>query len=474
MFERLPLNHHVTITEGVDRYTAVPFNESKSYHGVPSTPVEQGLFSPFETWLVDPISAPAFALPDIHGKTYSLSNFRGHPLALVFWSKGCLKSLKYLQNLEAVRQLWERHDLRLLTLQVNSPDVASRSTQFAETGRFQFLTLRADDSTINIYNIFHRYLFERHLDMTLPTTFLLNADGEVIKLYSGVLDPSGILNDLASAPTTRDERLERALPFPGHYFGAGFHHNYFSYGVAFLQYGYIDQALTSFQEAVKRNPAYAAAYYNIGLIYLNKAQFNDALEYLKRTVELDSSNVDAWNNLGVVYGQQGDYVRALDDFRRAVQLQPANLLAVQNLVKLYDYLGRQQDAQDVLTNAISHNQVDPELHIGLAMYFVQQNNMVSAKREFERTIQLSPQNTDALNGLGVILMRMGDSTGAMRLFEQCRRIAPDFDRPFLNMAVLYLQSGDRKQAHDILTEYLRAHPDNEDVHQALQEVDGVK
>ena len=473
-FENLPLDHHISIKEGLDTHTAVPFNTSEPYQDVTSSPIDQGLFSPFETWLVDPILAPDFTLPDMRGKKYSLRDFRGHPLMLVFWSKDCSESPKYLASLEAIWPSWKQHGLQLLAVQVNSADVAPLSAQTATHRTFQFPTLNADDSTTNIYSIFHRYLFERRLDMTLPTTFLLNADGEVVKVYSGIVDPSGILSDVASSPRTRDERLRRALPFAGHYFGAGFHHNYFTYGVAFLQYGYLDQALTSFQEAVTRNPAYAAAYYNIGLIYLNKSQFNQARQYLEKTVELDPSNVDAWNNLGVVYGQQGDYVRALDDFLHAVQLQPANLLAVQNLVKLYDYQNRQQDAQAVLEKAISHNPDDPELHIGLAMCFVQQNDMVSAKREFERTIQLSPQNTDALNGLGVVLMKMGDSSGAMKLFEQCRRLAPEFDRPYLNMAVLYLQSGDRKQAHDILAEYLRAHPDNEDVHQALQEVDGAK
>lgn len=474
LFENLPLDHHIAIEEGLETHKALPFSTSKSYQNSTSAPVDQGLFSPFETWLVDPILAQDFTLPDLHGRKYSLSEFRSRPQVLVFWNKDCSRSLKYLQNLGSIWPLWKQHNLQLLAVHANSPDGAPLSAQFAASHNFQFPILNADESTSNIYSIFHRYLFERRLDMTLPTTFLLNADGEVVKVYSGVADPSDILSDLASAPRTRDERLRRALPFPGHYFGSGFHHNYFTYGVAFLQYGYLDQALTSFQEAVRRNPTYGAAYYNIGLIYLNKSLFGKAREYLEKTVEMDPSNVDAWNNLGVVYGQQGDYVRALGDFKRAVDLQPANLLAVQNLVKLYDYQGRQQDAQAVLEKAISYDPSDPELHIGLAMCFVEQNDMVSAKREFERTIQLSPQNTDALNGVGVVLMKIGDSSGAMKLFEQCRHLAPEFDRPYLNMAVLYLQSGDRKQAHDILAEYLHAHPENQDVLQALQEVDGAK
>ncbi len=474
VFEDLPPDHRIAIEEGLDTHHAVPFSPTKSYRSSPSTPVDQGLFSPSETWLVDPIPAPEFTLSDLHGTKHSLSGSRVHPQVLVFWGTDCSRSLKYLHNLEAIWPLWKQHDLQLLAVHVNSPAGTPLSAQFSASNNFQFPILNAGENTCDIYSIFHRYLFERRQDMTLPTTFLLNADGDVVKVYSGVVDPSHILDDAISAPKTRDERLRRALPFAGHYFGSGLHHNYFTYGVAFLQYGYLDQALAAFHQAVKRNPSYAAAYYNIGLIYLNKSLLSEAREYLEKAVELDPRAVNAWNNLGVVYGQMGDYPRALDGFQHAVSLQPANLLAVQNLVKLYDYQGRQHDAQKVLEKALASDPSAPELHIGMAMCFVGQNDMVSAKAEFEKAIQLSPQNIDALNGLGVVLMKAGDYSEAMKRFEECRRLAPEFDRPYLNMAVLYLQAGDRKQAHDILAEYLRAHPENQDVHQALQEVDGAK
>jgi predicted Zn-dependent protease len=40
------------------------------------------------------------------------------------------------------------------------------------------------------------------------------------------------------------------------------------------------------------------------------------------------------------------------------------------------------------------------------------------------------------------------------------------------MAVLYMNAGQTKKAHDILAEYLASQPDNQDVREALQQVDG--
>ena len=136
VFENLPLDHNIAIKEGVDTHTAVPFNTSESYQSSANPPVEQGLFSPFETWLVDPILAPDFILPDIHGKKYNSHDFRGHPLVLVFWSNDCSGSLKYLANLEAIWPSWKQHDLQLLAVRVNSPDVAPLPAQSTAHGKF--------------------------------------------------------------------------------------------------------------------------------------------------------------------------------------------------------------------------------------------------------------------------------------------------------------------------------------------------
>jgi Flp pilus assembly protein TadD len=79
-----------------------------------------------------------------------------------------------------------------------------------------------------------------------------------------------------------------------------------------------------------------------------------------------------------------------------------------------------------------------------------------------------------LNGLGVVLMEMGESAKAMESFENCRRLAPDYDRPYLNMAVLYLSAGKGDKARDLLSEFLARQPDNEEIRQALREVDSKK
>ena len=474
VFENLPPGHRIEIKEGTSTFKATPFKPASSHSPSVPAPGKHDLSTSYQSWLVEPILAPDFKLKDQQGKTYSLADLKGQPLILAFWDTGCAESQEQLQAIQRLWPTWQKNNLNLLAIRVDGSSGKTADELSTSGNDFSFPVLPSDKNTNAIYNIFHRYLYERRRDMELPTSFLIDREGAVIKIYSGAVDPAYILNDWLSAPATMNDRLRRALPFDGHYFGKGLHHNYFTYGVAFLQYGYMNQALTSFQQSIARNPSYAAAYYNLGLIYLNKGMFDEARLNLEKAVELGPSNADAWNNLGVVRGQQGNYDDAQRDFQQALHIQPTHILAIQNMVKLYRFQGRLDAAQDLLEKTIALDPSEAEFHQGLAMLFVERKDLNRARAEFERVVQLQPDNVEGLNGLGVVLMQMGDTSDAMQRFEECRRLAPSYDRPYLNMAVLFISGGKPEKAHDILSQYLVQHPDNAEIRQALQEIGGQK
>ncbi|PYV85964.1 MAG: hypothetical protein DMG05_21380 [Acidobacteria bacterium] len=60
--------------------------------------------------------------------------------------------------------------------------------------------------------------------------------------------------------------------------------NLFTYGVAFFRRGYLDQAVASFQLAIRDDPDYAEAHYNLGTLYLKKHMGAEARQSLGRAV----------------------------------------------------------------------------------------------------------------------------------------------------------------------------------------------
>jgi Flp pilus assembly protein TadD/peroxiredoxin len=461
--------HRIYIEEGNATLRSVPFAAVPTHEENSAAPAVDDLDAASETWSVDPIAVPEFKLPTARGGAVGSDSLRGATL-LVLFGASCPESARLLREVETEVPEWKRHGLDVIAIAAEEPGPAGATPSRA----FSFPVLQADEKTRNVFNVFYRYLFERRRDITLPTAFLLNERREVLKTYTGAFAPSKVLGDLRSSPVDAAGRMKKALPFPGNFYGAGFHHNYFTYGVAYLQYDLLDQALVSFQRAIAINPSQAGAYYNVGIIYLNRDMLDEARTNLEKTVELDPSDANAWNNLGVVAGEKEDYDTAQRYFEKTLSLRPAHLLALQNLSKLYVYKGRPDDAQKILEAAISSEPSDPQLHFELAMFFIQQKKNADAQREFESTLRLQPNNVPALNGLGVLQMRQGDLAGAMKDFAQCNRLDPDFDRPYINMAAIFLKGGERQRAHDLLADYLQRHPDNQEVADVLKQIDGAK
>jgi Flp pilus assembly protein TadD/peroxiredoxin len=472
VLDNVPSGHQIEVQEGSAAFRATPFRAFREIGDPDEKQTSEEPRMTDATWLLEPITPPGFSLPDQNNVKRSLSDGKGSTQLLVFWTPGCDQSRKFLVELNRLNAEWKHDGLTVLSVRITSKEPAEGKV----TGlpQLSLPVLTPEEKTAAVYNIFYRYLFDRRREIESPTSFLIDGEGKVVRVYPGYADPSQISHDARTLPVTAEDRLRRGLPFPGRYFSGQLHHNYFTYGVAYLQYEYFDEALAAFEQSIDHGAPNGAAYYNIGLIYLNKGMFGDARTNLEQAVKLDPNNADAWNNLGVVYGQQGDYNGAQSDFQKALDLQPTHLLAIQNMVKLYRYQGREEAAQSLLEKAIALDPSQAELHQGLAMLFVEEKDLPRAKLELEKATQLEPRNVEMLNGLGVVLMEMGESAKAMESFENCRRLAPDYDRPYLNMAVLYLSAGKGDKAHDLLSEFLARQPDNEEIRQALREVDSKK
>ena len=110
------------------------------------------------------------------------------------------------------------------------------------------------EEVAGIYNIIYRYLFDRRRDLAIPTSFLLDKEGMIVKVYQGPIDPQRVLEDVKSVPTTAADRMQKALPFGGVLYQDAFLRNDFTYGVAMFQHGYLEQAAESFQQVIAAKP----------------------------------------------------------------------------------------------------------------------------------------------------------------------------------------------------------------------------
>jgi len=347
---------------------------------------------------------------------------------------------------------------------VDDSSDAEKLKTLARTQQFTFPIICGSHDVAGIYNILYRHLFDRRRDLGLPTSFLIDGSGEIVKLYQGPVNPQQVEKDFQSIPRTDVERLERALPFPGVSETLEFGRNYLSYGSVFFQRGYFDQASASFQHALRDDPSSAEACYGLGSAYLNQQKIAEARESFARATKLRASYPDtlanAWNNLGLLATREGRTDEAIRCFLEAVRTNPDHLIALNNLGNGYRLQKNWPEARKAFEHALEISPADADGNYGLGMVSAQADDNARAYEYLQKALKSRPDYPEALNNLGVLYLRTQQRNQAVASFEQCIRVAPAFDQAYLNLARVYSLEGAPEKARAVLLELLKQHPDH--------------
>jgi Flp pilus assembly protein TadD/peroxiredoxin len=468
-FDHLPVNHRIEIEEGSSSFVAKPFATPPSTYAQAELPrTSEPLPSQVGTWLIGPLKAPEFSLPDLSGNIRELRQSRDGFVLLYFWATTAQLCRDQLRLLHKHRSSFVANHLEVLAVNVDEPDDVPAARSFATKEGVFFPVLFATEEVAGIYNIIYRYMFDRRRDLGIPTSFLLDPKGMIVKVYQGPLDPQHLFDDAKSVPATTADRIKKALPFKGELYQGAFARNDFTYGVALFQHGYLDQAAESFQQVIAAKPDDPEAYYNLGTLNLRRNDFQQARHYLEQTVKLRPNYPEAWNNLGMMAAQEGHTEEAIRHFQQSLLLRPAYTIALLNLGNVYRRQGSFGKAEECLSHALKIQPDDPEVNYSLGMLFARQNQLQRASDYLQKAVDLRPDYPEALNNLGILFVQLQEYSKAEDQFNICIRLVPNFDQSYLNLARLYAMRSEREKAREVLQELLRLQPQNPDARQTLE------
>ncbi|HXM65898.1 MAG TPA: FG-GAP-like repeat-containing protein [Candidatus Acidoferrum sp.] len=460
-------NHRVWVDEGSEALRFDPFKgKSSSPSQLAAAPPQEAEVLPAaaETWLLAPVAAPDFALKDLAGQIETLGALRGSFVLLNFWVTPSVNCQADLKVFDRVHARWAAQGLRLLAVNVDSPADPENLKALVRERRLSFKILRGSDDVAGIYNILYRYMFDRHRDLGLPTSFLIDHQGRVVKVYQGPINPAHVEQDFRHIPQTNEDRLATALPFPGIAETVEFARNYLSYGAVFFQRGYFDQSAASFQLALRDNPASAEAAYGLGSAYLSQQKTAEARRSFERATKLHSSYPDtlanAWNNIGLLDTQDGRMDDAIRCFQEVLRLSPDYPIGLINLGNAYRLTKNFDEARKIFERALEFSPTDPQANYGLGMVYAQADDTTRAYEYLKRALKFRPDYPEALNNLGILYLRTDRVSDAVATFEQCIRVAPAFDQAYLNLARVYSVEETPDKARAVLLELLKKDPDN--------------
>ena len=143
------------------------------------------------------------------GQEHSLAAHAGHPVALLFWATWAPPSRALLEELGRQQRALAAAGAQALAVSVDGQDKAA-DVQAASKAVGLPIAI-ADKEVAGTYSLLHRYLFDRREDLRLPTLFLINGRGEIVRVYHERSRPSR-----ASPRTSPGSTCRRQSGWPGH------------------------------------------------------------------------------------------------------------------------------------------------------------------------------------------------------------------------------------------------------------------
>jgi Tfp pilus assembly protein PilF/peroxiredoxin len=463
-FADLPINQRLRIEEG-----GQPKAEAFRAVAVPAAAAAaapEPIPAPNQNWLYEPHPAPDFSLRDLAGQKRTLSALRGKPVLLVFWTSTAAPATAALQSIAAQRAAIEKAGAVILTVALDGAANEAKVRAAAQG----LPTALGNDEVGGTYTILNRHLFVGRDDLRMPTAFLLDAQGQIVKAYRDRLAGAQVAADVAGIAAPAD-RLKRAMPFPGTLYAKPSERNHLQYGLELVEQGYEASALFAFEKAAKGDPS-AFTLYSLGTLYMKEGQTAKAKAAFERTLQVQPDFAEAANGLGALMAQSGNVPAAIAHFRAAIQTTPDYPDALNNLGYGLLQTGREQEGRELIEKALQLQPDFPEAFNNLGIFFAGQGDMAKGASYFKQAVEKRPDYGEAGNNLALVLMAQDQVDDAVGVLQRLLQANPDFEMSYVTLAKIYLSTNRRREGVSTLERLLQKNPKNPLALQMMRELGG--
>jgi eukaryotic-like serine/threonine-protein kinase len=221
-------------------------------------------------------------------------------------------------------------------------------------------------------------------------------------------------------------------------------------------------AIRQFEDAIRRDPGYAAAWAGLADCYLllgwaNAGPPNELFPQAKkaafRALQLDDSLAEAHTSLAQIrYIHDWDFAGAEKEYRRAIQLDPNYPTARQWYALFLSTMQRHDEALRQITAAQQRDPVSRVINMNFAGTLASAGRLDEAIEAYKRAIEIDPNFGNVWAALGGAYQDKGDYRKALESFEQARRLYDDKPARLQELACVHAKMGNRAKAKQLLAE----------------------
>lgn len=402
-------------------------------------------------WLTAPIPPPV-----LNGLTAAA----GRKTLVNFWASWCPPCREEMKEWTSAAGDRSLAGMRVVVVSVDEDPQQRPAAPFA--------VVRPAARELAAWNLFHRHLFDRRRDIGLPTSFLLDERGQVVKVYQGITASAQIAADAALAPGAR-----ASLPFTGRWFGERPQRNYTELATALAEGGLAQESSRYFELALASGKASREAMNNYASVLMESGDLVKA-DKLLAVLAQDSGSEheqDVLANLGALRLRQGRNDEARAAFEKVLAKSPDDAMALNGLGSA---LFAAQDLAAARARFAEAVRVEPDnagYRYNWASALAASGDFGAALREFEAVREKQGESAALANNLGILYVETGAVSKGEAAFRKAVELAPKDAGGYINLAMLYQKTGQTGRAREVLRELLKVVPGQADALKMMRELE---
>jgi tetratricopeptide (TPR) repeat protein len=160
-------------------------------------------------------------------------------------------------------------------------------------------------------------------------------------------------------------------------------HDLYKKGIDLMANEKLDDAVRSFELAIRVDPNYVDAWIKKGYALFHLSEYAIAISSYDRALEIDINNSEAWNLKGLAYYKMKNYDQAIRSCEKAVDIDPNDAMSWYNKACYLTLVGKVDEGMDALKRSI-------EIDISYAKKAVRDRDFENARAEegFRRIIEV--------------------------------------------------------------------------------------
>jgi len=179
-----------------------------------------------------------------------------------------------------------------------------------------------------------------------------------------------------------------------------------------------DLAVEMFTRAIDINPWDVVSIHNFGLFYLSRSRLDEAVARFQRAIDLAPEHAAAHNDLAYAYGELGKLDLMEREAKSAIYYDPGGSIARYNLASFYLNTGRVEEAitqYNAIVKDVPRDSANAYNQLGVIC--AQRGNLKQAIDNWQKTLEVDPENKSALDNLQkakVMMMQISEGPANAR------------------------------------------------------------